>query len=137
MQILFTVHKHSLWISKYAVKSLKYVIPFQIKNYEYNKIYRKICSHCHNSQSASVLSTLKCNEWRCVSKEMFNGEKIFHIKKIPCWKVVLFQMNSLIHFMVKFRAETCFCTFLSCTKHFFEGHKIWCTKTIYSNTLKK
>ena len=44
--------------------------------------------------------------------------------------------KSLIEVVVKFKAEKILCTFLSCTKHLFEGHKISCTKSISYAYLK-
>ena len=44
-------------------------------------------------------------------------------------KTVLLQVKLLIEIIVKFRAEKNLCTFVSCTKHPFEVHKTWPTKS--------
>ena len=53
--------------------------------------------------------------------------------------VVLLQVKDLKQIIVKFRAEKILCMFLSCTKHPFEWHDIWCTKMdrVAISTLKR
>ena len=43
--------------------------------------------------------------------------------------VVLLQVKDLIQIIAMFKTEKFMCTFLSCTKYLFEGHKVSCTKT--------
>ena len=72
------------------------------------------------SQSVSDRTSFKCQLW-CVWKKKFNGEIIFHCRK---WKIVLLQVKDLIKVSVKLWDEKIFCTFVSCTRHPFEGHNI-------------
>ena len=66
-------------------------------------------------------------------KEKFNGETIFHLKRI---KVVLLHVKGLIKTIAKFKAEKILLTFVSQTKHPFEGHKILYTKTMVLCSIK-
>ena len=92
---------------------------------------------CFLSQPVSVLSSFKCSQWCCVSKKVFyDGEIIFHLKGILKMLRYYKWKKGLIQIIVKFWAEKPLYTFLSCTKHPFEGHKISCTKTINYAHLK-
>ena len=66
---------------------------------------------------------------------MFNGEKGYllkgyiNLKRIPT-ENVLIKMKELMKIIVRFMAENILCTFLSSSKHPFEGHEISDTRTI-------
>ena len=50
---------------------------------------------------------------------------------------MLLKVKVLMQIIVKFRAKKILCTFLSCTKHQFEGTKYRARKQLYSSTLKR
>ena len=104
------------------------------------RLGRNITHERFLSQSVSAI----CQVLNAVSvmvcfKNMCNGEIIFHFKK-ETQNIVLLQMKGLIRITDKFRTEKISLhTYLSSTKHLFEGREILCImcgNTLKSNKLK-